>query len=91
ARAVADENALGGTVLGSTVQKRFGIDDSTLDQLGLIASIIINIFVLLLGIPVILLLWGFQWSEMTVWFLTIATGFQIGSVTISLVAIAVGI
>eukprot|EP01133_Synstelium_polycarpum_P030237 gene30237-37396_t len=28
---------------------------------------------------------------MTVWFLTIATGFQIGSVTISLVAIAVGI
>ncbi|SDN98235.1 mechanosensitive ion channel family protein [Phyllobacterium sp. OV277] len=91
ARAVADENALGGTVLGRTIQTRFGIDESTLDQLGLIASIVINVFVLLLGIPIILLLWGFQWSEMTVWFLTFATGFQIGSVTISLVAIAVGI
>jgi len=91
ARAVSDENALAGTKLGRAVQTRFGMDETTLDQLGLVASIVINVFVVLLGIPVILLLWGFQWSEMVAWFLTIATGFQIGSVNISLVQIAVGV
>lgn len=91
ARAVSDENALAGTKLGRAIQTRFGIDETTLDQLGLVASIVINIFVILLGIPVILLLWGFQWSEMVAWFLTIATGFQIGSVNISLVQMAVGV
>lgn len=91
ARAVSDENALAGTVLGRAVQKRFGMDEMSLDQLGLVVSILIYIFVILLGIPVILSLWGFQWSEMTAWFLNIATGFQIGSVNISLVAIAIGI
>jgi potassium efflux system protein len=91
ARAVSDENALAGTKLGRAVQTRFGMDETTLDQLGLVASIVINVFVVLLGIPIILLLWGFQWSEMMAWFLTIATGFQIGSVNISLVAIAIGV
>ena len=91
ARAVSDENALAGTKLGRAVQTRFGMDETTLDQLGLVASIVINVFVVLFGIPIILLLWGFQWSEMSAWFLTIATGFQIGSVNISLVAIAIGI
>ncbi|MCX8279514.1 mechanosensitive ion channel family protein [Phyllobacterium sp. 0TCS1.6C] len=91
ARAVSEENALSGTVLGRAVQNRFGMDETTLDQLGLVASIVIYIFVIMLGIPVILLLWGFQWSEMTAWFLNVATGFQIGSVNISLVAIAIGL
>jgi potassium-dependent mechanosensitive channel len=91
ARAVSDENALAGTKLGQAIQTRFGMDETTLDQLGLVASIVINVFVVLLGIPIILLLWGFQWSEMSAWFLTIATGFQIGSVNISLVAIAIGV
>lgn len=91
ARAVSDENALSSTVFGRAIQTRFGMDETTLDQLGLAASIVIYVFVLLLGIPVILLLWGFQWSEMTAWFLNVATGFQIGSVNISLVAIAIGI
>ena len=91
ARAVSDENALAGTKLGQAVQRRFGLDDTTMDQLGLVASMIINVFVVILGIPVILLLWGFQWSEMSAWFLTIATGFQIGSFNVSLVAIATGV
>lgn len=91
ARAVSDENALAGTKLGRAIQTRFGMDETTLDQLGLVASVVINVFVVALGIPIILLLWGFQWSEMSAWFVTIATGFQIGSVNISLVAIAIGI
>nr|WP_246664005.1 mechanosensitive ion channel family protein [Phyllobacterium sp. SYP-B3895] len=91
ARAVSDENALAGTKLGQAIQKRFGLDETTMDQLGLVASIVINVFVVILGIPVILLLWGFQWSEMSAWFLTIATGFQIGSFNISLIAIATGV
>ncbi|CAN7468423.1 mechanosensitive ion channel family protein [Phyllobacterium sp. LjRoot231] len=91
ARAVSDENALTGTKLGRAVQTRFGLDETALDQLGLVLSIVINIFVVLLGIPIILLLWGFQWSEMSAWFVAIATGFQIGSVNISLVSIAIGV
>jgi small-conductance mechanosensitive channel len=91
ARAVSDENALAGTKLGRAVQARLGLDETALDQLGLVLSIVINIFVVMLGIPIILLLWGFQWSEMSAWFVAIATGFQIGSVNISLVAIAIGL
>ncbi|WP_271899471.1 mechanosensitive ion channel family protein [Candidatus Phyllobacterium onerii] len=91
ARAVSDENALTGTKLGRAVQTRFGLDETALDQLGLVLSIVINIFVVALGIPIILLLWGFQWSEMSAWFVAIATGFQIGSVNISLVSIAIGV
>ncbi|HMF69426.1 MAG TPA: mechanosensitive ion channel family protein [Phyllobacterium sp.] len=91
ARAISDENALAGTKLGRAVQTRFGLDETALDQLGLVLSIVINVFVVLLGIPIILLLWGFQWSEMSAWFVAIATGFQIGSVNISLVSIAIGV
>ncbi|MBB3234756.1 mechanosensitive ion channel family protein [Phyllobacterium endophyticum] len=91
ARAVSDENALAGTKLGRAVQARLGLDETALDQLGLVLSIVINILVVMLGIPIILLLWGFQWSEMSAWFVAIATGFQIGSVNISLVAIAIGL
>ncbi len=91
ARAIARDDAFGSTSVGRAVRDRFGLDDTTLDQLGLAAGIILNIFVVLVGIPLILLQFGFQWSELWAWFLRLATGFQIGSVTISFVAIATGI
>ena len=91
ARAISKDDAFGSTSVGRGMRERFGLDDTTLDQLGLAAGIILNIFVVLLGVPLILLQFGFQWSELTAWFLNFATGFQVGSVRISLVAIATGI
>jgi len=91
AQAEGEENALAGTTLGQTIQSRFGMDETTLDQLGLITSFVINLLLVILGIPVIMLMWGFQWSEVTANFIAIVTGIQIGSVTISLVAILTGL
>ncbi|PYE90080.1 mechanosensitive ion channel family protein [Phyllobacterium leguminum] len=91
ARAITDEHAFGGTSIGRAMQQRFGTSEASLDQLGLVAGILINIAVLLVGIPLILLQLGFQWSELQTWFLRLLTGFQIGSFSISFTGIFTGL
>lgn len=91
ARAITAEHAFGGTVIGRSLQQRFGMDEESLDQLGLVTGILINIAVLLVGIPLILLQLGFQWSELQTWFLRLLTGFQIGNFSISFTAIFTGL
>ncbi|WP_373288672.1 mechanosensitive ion channel domain-containing protein [Brucella endophytica] len=91
ARAITAEHAFGGTAIGRSMQQRFGIDETSLDQLGLVAGILINIAVLLVGIPLILLQLGFQWSELTTWFMRLLTGFQIGNFSVSFTGIFTGL
>jgi potassium-dependent mechanosensitive channel len=91
ARAITAEHAFGGTSIGRAMQRRFGMDETSLDQLGLIAGILINIAVLLVGIPLILLQIGFQWSELQTWFYRLMTGFQIGNFSISFTGIFTGL
>jgi len=90
-QAITAEHAFGSTAIGRSMQERFGIDETSLDQLGLVAGILTNLAVLLIGVPLILLQLGFQWSELQTWFLRLMTGFQIGNFSISFTGIFTGL
>ena len=91
ARAIAEEGAFAQTALGRRLVGWFEADDPTLDQAALVVSITINIFVLLIGLPLILLQWGFQLGDMRAWLYKLATGFKIGAFTFSPAGILSGI
>ncbi|WP_269929706.1 mechanosensitive ion channel family protein [Aminobacter sp. HY435] len=90
-QAMNEEAAFAKTTVGRRLQRKFSLDDTTLDQLGLVTSIFINLMVLVVGIPLILFQWGFRPGDMTTWLYKVAGGFQIGSFTFSPSGILSGI
>lgn len=91
ASAVSEEGAFARTLAGRRVKARFNAEETTLDQIGLVSGIGINLFMVLAGVPLILLQWGFQWGDIRAFALKVLTGVQIGSVTISLIGILTGV
>jgi potassium-dependent mechanosensitive channel len=91
AGAASEEGQFKTAPIGRLLQRRFGLDEMALDQVGLFASIILYVIVGLLGVPLILLQWGFQWGDIRSWAYTVATGIKIGSVAISLIGIVTGL
>lgn len=90
-RAINEDDAFANTTVGRRLTRRFKLDETTLDQLGLVMSIVINILVLIVGVPLILFQWGFQPGDMTTWLYKIAAGFKIGSFTFSPAGILSGV
>ena len=92
ARAVSEEGAFathrrsggGWSAASSSIQ-------TTLDQLALVVSIAINLLIAVIGLPLILFMWGFQPGDIQAWIYKLATEIRIGSVTISLTGILTGI
>jgi small-conductance mechanosensitive channel len=91
ARAIAEEGAFAHTALGRRFRERFGVDETMLDQVALALSVVINLLVILCGVPLILLQWGFQIGDIQSWAYRLATGVTIGTITISLVGILTGV
>ena len=91
ASAISEIGAFTGTKLGRRLDARFHFDEATGDQLGLVISIIINVLVLAIGIPLILLQWGFQLGDIHAWAYAVASEIRIGSISISLIGIITGI
>lgn len=91
ARAISEVGAFGGTSLGRWLGKRYHFDDAAFDQLGLVLGILINVLVVLGGLPLILLQWGFQWTEIRAAAVSMATEIKIGTVSFSLIGILTGI
>ena len=91
ARAISDEGAFANTALGRRLARGFSLDEATLDQLGLVVSIAINLFVIVIGLPLILFLWGFQPGDITAWAYQFATEIKIGSVSFSLIGLLTGL
>ncbi|MBX3569151.1 MAG: mechanosensitive ion channel family protein [Rhizobiaceae bacterium] len=90
-RAVSEEGAFASTAIGRRAQAVLHLDDATLDQLALVASIFINLLVVIIGLPMILFQWGFQPGDIYAWVYRVATGIQIGSFTLSLTGIFWGV
>ena len=88
-RAIAVQGAMATTTLGRYLREKREFSDLRLDQIGLLLSILINILLLAIGIPVFLLQFGFQWDELTGWVASAVFGFNIGGVQISLGRIVV--
>ena len=91
ARAIGEEGGFGGSAAGRWLAERTSLEEATLDQLGLAVSIAINLLILLVFLPLILLMWGFQPGDIRAWGYRLATGVNIGSVTISVTGILTGI
>ncbi len=91
AGAIAAEGTFGHTALGRRYGRWFKVDETTLDQLGLFASVAINIVIIMVGLPLILLQWGFQPGDITSWLYRFATEITIGSFSFSLTGILTGV
>lgn len=90
ARAIGAEGGFADTVFGRWAVRR-GMNETTLDQLGLVVSTAINLLIVAIFLPLTLFMWGFQLGDLRAWAYRLATGIQIGSITISLTGILTGI
>ncbi|WP_417416989.1 DUF3772 domain-containing protein [Hoeflea sp.] len=90
-RAISEPGAFAQTAIGRRVEDRFKLGHVALDQTGLGAGLLISLAVLLVGVPLILLLWGFQVQDIELWFYQFMTEIRIGGITISIVGILFGI
>jgi small-conductance mechanosensitive channel len=90
-RAISDLGSLRHTRFGRWLDDRFHFDEATEDQVGLALSIVLHLVILMVGVPLILLQWGFQWGDISTWALRIVYEIRIGSVSFSLVGLATGV
>lgn len=89
--AISEMGAFRDTMLGRHLDRRYNLDAAREDQLGLLAGILVNLLVVAVGVPLILLQWGFRWGDLEAWFYRFATEIQIGSLTISIAGILTGV
>ena len=91
AREIGEEGGFADTSIGRWLSTNSSYEATALDQLGLVVSVAINIMIVLVFLPLILLMWGFQPGDIQAWAYKLATGITIGSVTISVTGILSGI
>ena len=91
ARAVSMSDAVRTSLIGRTITRRTTLDAARYDQIGVALGLLVRLGVMVAGVPLILMQWGFRAEEIGSWVTGAMTGFTIGSVTISLGGILLGI
>lgn len=91
AQAVSEPSAFAGSRMGQFLSQRFGFGAVVIEQFGLLAGLCIYLFVIVFGVPVVFLVWGYQPRDIQNWFANTFSEITIGSVTISLSGILLGI
>ncbi|MCR4267735.1 mechanosensitive ion channel family protein [Nitratireductor sp. ZSWI3] len=91
AGAVTKEGAFAKSWLARRLERYSPFDETTLDQIGLVVGMVINVLVVLIGVPLILLQWGFRWADLIAWSYRLAGPLEIGSLSFSMVGILTGI
>ena len=87
---LAAEGVFPQSVIGNRIKQKFTLNDTTLDQLGLLFSFIIYAAVFVIGLPLLLLQWGFNQLDIQTWLYRILTDIRIGNISISLIGILLG-
>lgn len=90
-RAIGAEGGFAETSVGRWLASKSSTEVTTLDQLGLVVSLAINLMIVLVFLPLILLLWGFQPGDIQTWAYKLSEGFSIGSFRFSPAGILTGI
>ncbi len=90
-RAIGAEGGFAETSFGRWLAAKSNTEPTTLDQFGLIVSLSINLMIVLVFLPLILFMWGFQPGDIQAWAYRIAAGFSIGSFKFSPTGILTGI
>lgn len=91
ARGMADLGGLRQTLFGRRLAERFSMSEPAQDQVGLGMALIIYLCLLLLGLPLILLQFGFLWGDVFTWVSGLVREVRIGSVSFSLVGLLTGV
>ncbi|MEQ8399428.1 MAG: mechanosensitive ion channel [Roseitalea porphyridii] len=91
AQAIATDHAFAESRMGTAISGRLSLSETAVDQIGLALGIALTIIVFLIGLPVLALLWGFQWPEIRAVGQRLFTDIPVGSISISLTSIFVGI
>jgi potassium efflux system protein len=89
--AISQHGAFARTTLGVALKKRYRFDEIRLDQFGLVAGLLIYLLVLVMGVPLIMLTWGFRGADISSLFVQLFTEIHIGNINISLIGILVGV
>ncbi|MCX8999768.1 mechanosensitive ion channel family protein [Rhizobiaceae bacterium BDR2-2] len=90
-QAVSNRDSFAQTAAGRYLAEHHQLGAVALDQLGLVAGIGIYFLAILIGVPMILLSWGFHPQDLEQWAYKLATEITVGNITISLVAIFGGV
>lgn len=89
--AVSKQNVFRETAAGRYLAEKRGVNDIRLDQLGLVVGLVIYVFVVMVGLPLIMLQWGFQSGDIWALLVQLFTEIKVGNITISLLGILVGL
>ncbi|MBX9458895.1 MAG: mechanosensitive ion channel [Rhizobium sp.] len=89
--AISRHDAFAKTALGLMLSRRYRLGEVRLDQLGLVSGLLSHMVVLLIGIPLIMLTWGFRGADISVIFVRLFTEIRVGNINISLLGILAGI
>ena len=85
-------NALDGkTYTGYFLRHTLSIPEKVITQLGVLFSTLVDIGIVLLGLPMVLMIWAINWVDMTNWARAAFFGFKVGNITIEPAAILTGI
>ncbi len=90
-QAVSQAGSIARTSFGKRFVERFQLSAVRADQLSLLGGLLIYAMTLMIGIPLVLLSWGVRYEEMRLWAANNLTSVSIGSITISLGGILVGV
>lgn len=90
-RAIIRSGAFGETLVGDYCRRRFALGELELDQAGLAAGFGIYAVAIGVGVPLILLQWGFHLQEIWLWCAQIFTEVSIGKFRFSLLGLLSGV
>ncbi|MGG7517527.1 mechanosensitive ion channel domain-containing protein [Allorhizobium undicola] len=90
-RAVSERDRFADTIIGRYLQRRFNMGPVALDQVGIVAGLLIYMSALAFGIPLIMMSWGFQPPDIQTWFYNLFVQINIGGMSISIVGIFSGV
>ncbi len=84
-------NALdGSTYTGHFLRRTLSIPEKIITQLGVLFSTLVDIGIVLIGLPMVLMIWAINWVDMTNWARAAFFGFKVGNITIEPAAILTG-
>jgi len=87
---MAAEGVFPHSTIGTRLKQKFSLSDTALDQLGLVLSFVVYAALFIIGLPLILLQWGFNQLDIQTWLYRILTDIRIGNISISLIGILFG-
>lgn len=88
--AISRHHAFADSAAGSRLRTR-GVTDARLEQIGLVTGLVIYAVVLFVGIPLIMLTWGFRAADIWSIFIRLSTEIHVGNISISLFGILAGL